>query len=56
MRLDAITVFIFCRKYCDYAYASVYGHIFTCVYASVYDYTSVYDYVFAGAVYVSVYG
>ena len=24
MRLDAITVFIFCRKYCDYAYVFSY--------------------------------
>ena len=29
MRLDAITIFIFCRKYCDYAYASVYGYVFS---------------------------
>ena len=53
MRLHAITVFIFCRKYSDrfyasvlYSYAFTYVYAFVYVYASTYVYASVYDYVF----------
>ena len=47
MRLDAITVFIFCRKYSDYVYASVlYSYVSTYVYAFVYVYVSIYVYAF----------
>ena len=63
MRLDAITVFIFCRKYSDrfyasvlYSYAFTYVYAFVYVYASTYVYAFVYDYVYASTyVYASVY-